>query len=163
MNHNHLHTFAIALMVIITGLPIASCRTPRSPIPISTATPQKSPSRSYAESDTTERIAIIRKLGKAASRGASTPIKQLVNLAPKSDGGPSEGIYGTLANVAINYPQDLISALDELPAESRSRVLKTLINVMPPKSRDIFESTLEKNSETPTSKTWREISPSNRS
>ena len=150
--------YPIALMVIITGLSIASCRTPRSsPIPISTATPQKSSPRSYAESDTTERIAIIRQLGKAADKGDSTVIKQLINLAPQSDGGPSEGIYGTLADVAINYPQELISALDELPAESRSQVLKTLVFTMPPKSRDLFESTLEKNSETPTSKTWREI------
>ena len=155
--------YPIALMVIITGLPSASCRTPRSPIPISTTTEQKSPSRSYAESDTTERIAIIRKLGKAADKGDRTAIKELVNLVPQSDGGPSEGIYGILSSVAINYPQDLIYALDELPAESRSQVLKTLFNVMPSKSRDIFESTLEKNSETPTSKTWREISLSNRS
>lgn len=150
--------YPIALMIIITSLSIASCRTPRSPIPISTATPQKSPSRSYAESDTTEeKIAIIRKLGKAADKGDRTAIKELVNLAPKSDGGPATGIYAYLGGIAIDYPQELISALDELPAESRSQVLKFLLATMPPKSRDIFESTLEKNSETPTSKTWREI------
>ena len=149
MNHNHIHTFAIALMVIITGLPIASCRTPRSP------------SRSYAESDTTERIVIISKLGKVADKGDRTAIKQLVNLAPKSDGGPAEGIYGILAGVAIDHPQELISTLDELPAESRSRVLKILLDVMPPISRKLFESTLANNSRTPTAKTWRSLSNSN--
>ena len=151
--------YPIALMAIIIGLSIASCRLPQSPTPIRTATPKKSLSRSYAESDTTQRIAIIRKLGKTAANGDRAAIKELVNLAPKSDGGPAEGIYGILTDVAVDYPQELISALDELPAESRSQVLKMLSHLMPPKSRVIFESTLEK-TESPTGRAWRSLSPS---
>lgn len=151
-------------MAVITGLSIASCAPPQSPTPsapantpISNPAPQKSPSRSYAESNTSEKLAIISELGKSAKKGDSAAIKELVKLGQKSDGATAEGIYGILREVTIDRPQLLISEFDKLPDKSRSEELKILLGNMEPKSRKVFENTLKKNSETPTAKTWRSL------
>lgn len=149
--------YSIALMAVITGLSIASCATSQSPTPsapantpISQPAPQKSPSRAYTESNTIERMGIISELGKSAEKDDSAAIKELVKLGQKSDGATGERIYDILREVAIDRPQILISALDELPAKSRSEELTILLSNMEPKSRKLFESTLKKNSGTPT-------------
>lgn len=165
MNRNYPnHKLAIAALAAITGLSIVSCAAEQSPTPsapantpISKPDPQKSPSRSYAESNTREKLAIISELGKSAKKGDRAAIKELVKLGPTSDGATAEGIYDILREVAIDRPQILISVLDELPAKSRSEELKILLGNMEPKSRKVFENTLKKNSETPTAKTWRSL------